>query len=128
MLRKSKLEFPPLDLGSETPGRRLARLRKERGFTQIELAQKTSLVQALASDDERGKLRLNAEMLTRFALALEVTSDQILGLDQKAKSAAQGPKPRRLWRRLQLDEDLPEKDQRAVLRLIHSRAATPEGP
>ena len=32
------LKLPPLDLGHETIGRRLARVRKERGVTQVELA------------------------------------------------------------------------------------------
>ena len=47
---------------SETPGQHLARIRKERGYTQVELAQRTSLIQTLVSDYERGKLRLNADM------------------------------------------------------------------
>lgn len=117
MPRKSRLKLPPLDLGKETPGQRLARLRKERGFTQIELAEKIGLVQTLVSDYERGKLRLNAEMLTRFALALEVTSDQILGIDRKAKSPGK-PQARRILRRLQALEKLPKRDQETVLRTI----------
>jgi len=96
---------------------RSARLRKERGFTQIELAEKIGLVQTLVSDYERGKLRLNAEMLTRFALALEVTSDQILGIDRQAKSPGK-PQARRILRRLQALEKLPKRDQETVLRTI----------
>lgn len=52
--------------------------RKERGFTQKELAEKTDLTQTLASDYERGKLRLNAEMILRFATALEVSTADLL--------------------------------------------------
>jgi transcriptional regulator with XRE-family HTH domain len=65
----------------------LARHRKERGFTQKELAAKTGLIQALISDYERGKLRLNSEMILRFATALEISTDELL---QPA-----GPKPAR---------------------------------
>lgn len=56
----------------ETTGQRIARIRKERGYTQNELAERIGTIQALVSDYERDKLRLNAEMAVRFAIALEV--------------------------------------------------------
>jgi hypothetical protein len=40
MPKASKLQLMPLPPSDETPGRRLARIRRERGFTQIELAEK----------------------------------------------------------------------------------------
>ena len=40
------------------------------GYTQVELAERIGIIQALVSDYERDKLRLNAEMLVRFAQAL----------------------------------------------------------
>jgi ribosome-binding protein aMBF1 (putative translation factor) len=61
MPRKSRLKLPPLGL-PEPFGSRLARLRKERGFTQIELASRIGLTQTLVSDYERGKLRLNVSV------------------------------------------------------------------
>ena len=69
MPRTSKLPLSPLPPSAETPGQRLARIRRERGFTQVELAEKAGLVQTLVSDYERGKLRLNAERILRFAKA-----------------------------------------------------------
>ena len=41
MPRKSRLKLPPLDLGKETFGQRLTRLRKERGYTQVTLAKQS---------------------------------------------------------------------------------------
>ena len=38
MPRVSKLSLPPLDWGNSSIGQRAARIRKERGFTQVELA------------------------------------------------------------------------------------------
>ena len=116
MPRKSRLNLPPLDLGEETLGQRLGRLRKERGYTQQELAQRIGTIQALVSDYERGKLRLNAEMLARFALALEVTADELLGLVQTPKN---GTKPsRKVLRRLEKIEQLPPAQQTTLLRTI----------
>jgi len=80
MPRISKLPLPPLNLGKETIGERIARLRKERGYTQRELAEKIGIIHSLVSDYEKGKLRLYDQMVTRFALALEVSTDTILGL------------------------------------------------
>ncbi len=78
MPKPSKLTLAPLPHSDESAGQRLARIRRERGFTQVELAEKTGLVQTLVSDYERGKLRLNADMILRFATALEVSTDDLL--------------------------------------------------
>jgi transcriptional regulator with XRE-family HTH domain len=93
MPRKSSLKLPALDLGKETVGERIARLRKERGYTQIELAERIGAIQALISDYNRDKLRLNGEMAVRFALALEVSTDELLVL--AGRKAARGKKPSR---------------------------------
>jgi hypothetical protein len=57
------------------------------------------------TDYETDRLRLTAEMAVRFALALEVTLDELL--HPRARRAA-GKKPsRRVLRRLELIESLP---------------------
>lgn len=117
MPRKSRLKLPPLNLGKETVGQRLARLRKERGYTQMELGEKTGIIQVLISDYERDKLRLHAEMVTRFAQALEVSADDILGI--KAKPEGNGHKPSlRILRRLNRIEHLPPSQQKTLLQTI----------
>lgn len=113
----AKRKTPATAKVEESVGQRLARLRKERGFTQVELAEKTGLIQALVSDYERGKLRLNAEILIRFARALEVSADEILGLDAAERQKAT-PRSRRIQRRLDALEKLPKRDQETVLRTI----------
>jgi transcriptional regulator with XRE-family HTH domain len=115
MPRASKLKLAALPHGDDTPGRRLARIRRERGFTQIELAGKTGLVQTLVSDYERGKLRLNADMILRFALALEVSTDALL---QPAGPRESTKPSRKVLRRLELIEALQPTQQTALLRTI----------
>jgi len=66
---------------TETVGQRLARLRMARGSTQTALARQVGLNQNALSDFERGRTRLNADALILFAKALDVTADEILGLD-----------------------------------------------
>lgn len=117
MPRKSQLKLPPLKLGSESLGERLGRLRKQKGFTQVELAQKMGIIQSLVSDYERDKLRPHPEMIARFAVALDVSADEILGLARPAKVNGT-TKNRRLLRRLQQIDKLPKRDQDALIRTI----------
>ena len=117
MPRRSRLKLPPVLEGDETIGRRLARIRKEQGYTQVELAQRIGIIQALVSDYERDKLRLNAEMLVRFTRALNVSADEILGLGAVQRVAAQNPSLK-ILRRLNRIASLPATKQKAFLQTI----------
>ncbi len=120
MPRKSRLKLPPIDLGKESLGERLLRLRKERGYTQVELAAKVGIIQALISDYERDELRMHAEMVARFSVALSITADELLGLSEgpESKRGAQSKLSLKLVRRLQKLEQLPSNKQKALLQTI----------
>ena len=115
MTRPSRLAKTSVD--SESFGNRLVRLRKERGFTQVELAEKTELIQAIISDYERDKLRPYADVVARLARALAVTTDELLGIAPAHKTNG-AAKNRRFLRRLELIDRLPKRDQDALLRTI----------
>jgi len=116
MPRKPTLILPPLDLGSETLGERIARLRKEKGYRQAELARKIGITQGMAAEYESGRIRPHPEMTVRFALALEVSADELLGLK---RSDNQGEKPDlKILRRLRQIEQLPAYEQRVLLKTI----------
>lgn len=120
MPQPSRLKLPPLDQGKETIGARLARLRKERGYSQVELAQKIGLTQQLVTAYERDTRRLHAEMVIRFAKALEVSTDELLlgkktGREKNANNAHVSLK---IIRRLQRIENLPEPKQKTLLKSI----------
>lgn len=116
MPQKSKLKFPPLDLGDETLGKRLTRLRKERGLTQIDLAKKIGITQVLVSDYERERLRPHYEMIIRLAMALKVTTDELLGV-KPSKAGVDRPNLK-LIQRLKKIEALPAAQQKALLKTI----------
>ena len=102
---------------TESFGRRLARLRKERGITQVEIAERVGIIQTLVSDYERDKLRLNAEMIVRFTTALGITTDDLLKPGED--STQPPPKPNsRMLRRLEKIEKLPVSKQSALLKTI----------
>jgi transcriptional regulator with XRE-family HTH domain len=102
---------------SETFGARLARLRRERGFTQVELAEKVEMIQALISDYERDKLRPYADVVAKFATALNVPTDELLGLKPPQKVIGASME-RRIVRRMEAIHSLPKRDQDALLRTI----------
>jgi transcriptional regulator with XRE-family HTH domain len=97
-------------------GRRIAALRKERGYTQTELADQVGAVQVVVSNYERGKLRPHPDMLVRLAKALRVSADELLGVQPASQNGA--PVSRRVLRRLQAIDQLPKRDQDALFRTI----------
>jgi transcriptional regulator with XRE-family HTH domain len=113
---KSRLQLPPLKLaGKGSLGGRIARIRKERGLTQVELAERVGIIQALISDYERDNRRLHADMIVRVAQALGVSTDELLGV----KAARTDDEANlRLSRRLKGIEALPVAQQKVLLKTI----------
>ena len=126
MPRRSRLHLPPVLQGKETIGQRLARIRKEQGYTQVELAERIGIIQALVSDYERDKLRLNAEMLVRFAQTLNISADEILGLNGDKRMAAKNPSLK-ILRRLNKIASMPPAKQKAFLQTIDALLRVQEG-
>ncbi len=117
MPRASRAQSPgPSD--SETIGQRIARLRRERGLTQKELGEKIGIVQVLVSDYEKGKLRLHAEMVVRFARALGVKADELLGLTDGASKGSTAKPDLKIMRRLNRIASLPQREQKIMLKAI----------
>jgi transcriptional regulator with XRE-family HTH domain len=124
MPKRATISKPPLDYGGETIGQRLARLRKQRGYTQVELAEKMGSRQVLISAYETDRIALSAEIAVRLAMALEVSTDELLHPKVKKKSTA---KPSlKVMRRMEQIEKLPENKQSFILSALDSmlRGAT----
>lgn len=118
MARRSKLKLPPLNTGKESFGRRLARLRKAKGYTQVELAEKMGIIQVLVSDYELDKLRPYHDMVARFAQALDVSADELLGL-KPSKHNGDAPSLK-ILRRVKKIDALPATQQKFILKTIDS--------
>lgn len=117
MPRKSKLQLPPVRYGEDQGlGERIARIRKARGYTQVELAERIGTIQVLVSDYERGRLRLTADMVVRFAQALEVTTDELLGTTEVKTNGKKTS--RKILRRLEQIDSLRPQQQAILLKTI----------
>lgn len=105
-------------------GERLMRLRMARGLTQTQLAEMIDSSQRAISRYETVAELPPAAVLVKLAQSLDVSADELLGLKMPRKRPEprdeQDPELRRLWKRFQLVRALPDKDQRAVIRLINS--------
>jgi transcriptional regulator with XRE-family HTH domain len=112
-------KIPP----SSAFGQRLMDLRRARGLTQIQLAKLISSTQRAISYYETVADFPPADVVVQLAQALQVSTDELLGTKppKTPKPAPkEDPQTRRLWKRFQKMLELPEKDQRAVIRLINS--------
>lgn len=106
---------------TETLGHRIARLRRERGLTQAELAQQLEVSQPVVSDYENDVIRLPADVVVQIAEILGASTDELLGMKPAAaRNSSASIKNRRLYRRMQEIEKLPRRDQEALLRTIEA--------
>ena len=119
MPKRANISKPPLDYHGETVGQRLARLRKERGFTQVELAEQLGTRQTLITAYETDRRALSAEMAVRLALALDVSTDDLLHPKAEKRKAAKKPSLK-IVRRMEQIEQLPESKQTFILTALDS--------
>ena len=117
MPRVSKAILPPLKLVNETIAQRITCIRKQRGYTQKELANKIGIERHLISDYERGKIRLYDEMVARFAIALGISTDDLLGLKESNHIIKDVPSLR-IIKRVKRIEKLPLSKQKSLLQII----------
>lgn len=114
MPQKPSKELPPLNING-TVGQNVYKIRKDKGITQEELANKIGITQTLISKYEKGKLQISSDMLIRFAKALSTPADKILGLTQIEENKNVSLK---ISRRMNKIELLPESEQKALLKTI----------
>lgn len=101
---------------TEDFGTRLARLRTAAGYSQREFAAVVGITQRMVAYYEGETTHPPTTLLPRFAATLNVTADELLGLQpvQRSKVATDS----RLWRRFKQVEQLPAQDRREILRII----------
>jgi len=110
-------KYKPVSLPKPLPiPQRIAELRKAKGLTQTELGKQLGLSQKQLTDYETGRVRMTDETIVRFALALNVSTDELLGL-KELRVKPQKPNLR-YTRRIRELEMLPENKKRRVLLML----------
>lgn len=93
-------------------GEKLKKLRKERGWTQKELEERTGVAQRNISSYESGKLQPSSRTLRKFAEAFEVAVEELAGESRNEPALAiTDPELLQMFREL---ASLPEADQSRI--------------
>lgn len=100
----------------ETFGQRLARLRKAAGYSQRQFAPEVGISQRMLCYYEAQAEKPPAHLLPTIANALNITTDQLLGVGPIPKR--QPPLNRLLLRKMRAIEALPPHEQRPLLKTI----------
>jgi transcriptional regulator with XRE-family HTH domain len=106
------LSRAPADIFRE----RLRAIREQRGYSQDELARRTGLQASAISHFETGTRKPSFENLRRLADALEVTTDYLLGRDDKSSGFS---RPEQLFQNY---ERLKAEDRKVVDRVVRELA------
>lgn len=109
------------EIEGETFGRRLARLRKEAGYSQRALADEIGISYRMVAYYEAQTTHPPANLLPTIADALGITVDQLLG--HRSIRTKKAPTNERLIRQLRQVEKLPPHARRSVLEHIDGLVA-----
>ena len=90
-------------------------------MTQVQLAEAANTTQRAVSYYETETGFPPAPAVIDLAKALKVSTDELLGVrPPRVERVKDDPEERRMWKRFQMVTALPERDQKAVIRLINS--------
>lgn len=96
-------------------GKRLVRLRKAAGYTQVELAKELGVSQRMISYYEGHTEHPPSALIPQMATLLGVTADELLGI----KPVKRTRKPdTRLQRRFQQIESMGAKEKRQIMQVL----------
>lgn len=97
-------------------GTRLAELRQARGLTQGELGALAGVAYRVIAYYERDDAQPPGAMLVDLARALRISTDELLGVTPVSDTPS--PKVARLLKRIERLAELPDAEQRAVLKVV----------
>jgi len=96
-------------------GARIAQLRKEQNLTQQSLAELMGMSQQSIASWEVGRLRIAVSMLPNLAKVLGVSTEALIG--QEERPAKRGPTPK-LQQQMERISQLPRTEQRFVMEML----------
>ncbi len=96
-------------------GERLAVLRKQKGFSQSQLAKKLNVTREMVNYYERRAKNPTGDFVQKVATALGVSTDELLGI--KPVKVQPGPKSK-LEQRIDAVKALPKSKQKLVIDLL----------
>jgi len=98
-------------------GKRMAELRKQQGYTQVQLAEILNIKQYVVASYETGRRRPSVAFMPEIAKALGVSVEDLLSQDRK--SGKRGPTPK-LQQQIEQLQRLPKGKQKFVSEFIET--------
>jgi transcriptional regulator with XRE-family HTH domain len=93
-------------------GHAINNLRKQRGWTQIDLAEKLCCTRGIITAYENGLKKPSVDKIASLTKVFGVTIDTLIGQAEiKKASVSKNPK---LWRKFEQVQKLPQQDTRMV--------------
>lgn len=101
-------------------GQRLTALRKVAGYTQKKLADEVGVSRRMIAYYEGQSEHPPTTLLPALAQALNLSADELLGLEPPAATTRAGSKPRDngLQRRLRQIQSLPPEERRQLIQIV----------
>jgi transcriptional regulator with XRE-family HTH domain len=119
---RKKTTAAPATNASDTFGARLREFRVAKGWTQADLGEHVGISQRVVAYYETEGGTPAPELLVRFADALDVSTDVLLGRKPAPRSTGPRPKNLRLLRQFEQLEQLPPDDRKTVMKMIDTLA------
>jgi transcriptional regulator with XRE-family HTH domain len=102
-----------------TLGARIAEQRKARNITQVELAATLGIAQQTMAHYEGGVSRIAVQTLLDVAQALQISVEELIGINAKRSASKRGPASK-LEQQLQQVSQLPRAKQKLVSEVLDS--------
>jgi transcriptional regulator with XRE-family HTH domain len=116
--------MPGKKYGETSFGERLQNIREALGVTQVQRAEGAETTQRAVSYYEAEAGFPPAPAVIALAKALSVPTDELLSVKPpRVEQVNDDSEARRQWNRFQMISTLPERDQKAMVRLINSLVA-----
>lgn len=100
-------------------GARIAQLRKERGLTQVQLAEALDISQQQMASFEVGRRKVPVSLLAPLARALSVSLEELVEQEAEKPKAKRGPIPK-LQQQMDTISALPKPKQRFVMQVLET--------
>jgi transcriptional regulator with XRE-family HTH domain len=115
-------------------GERIRRLRRERGWTQLQLAERVGCSKRAIVYYEGTAKFPPAPILAAMAGAFGIDVQSLMSPEEPTRVASRrddpdllnDPMDRRLWKKVRLIKALPERDQVMIIRMINSLSGVVE--
>ena len=114
MLLIMKKKFTESDLG-----KRLASIRKQKGISQEELARQLGVSRRIIAYYEAEAKNLPAHLIKKITTALNVSSDELLGLKAAPKQELTREEIR-LWKRFKKVQRISVRDQKTLFHILNN--------